>query len=154
MWSTIAVPLDLKRCVALERFEFTVELQSVSEVHDWILQTVRTITSPLFNEFVIWILRTTFHRWGQLWSLSKEGLKAVDASLNVIAGRNPNFRLVFQGDFSGEYGVIRHVVGIDYLPLASSKGYMMFEQAEDEESPLFKSGVLYPDSLDYTQLFC
>ena len=109
------------------------------------LQTVRTITSPLFNEFVIWFLRTsrTAHPRGLLWSMSQDGLKAVDASLNVIARRNPDFRLVFKGDFAGEYGVNRHVVGAHYLPLASSKGYIMLEQADIEENPLFKSGVLH-----------
>jgi len=74
--------------------------------------------------------------------MSEDGWKAVDASLSVLAGRNPNFRVVFKGDFGGEYGVIRHVVKSDYVPLASSKGVVVFEQADDEEDRLLELGLL------------
>ena len=53
--STTAI--NLRRCGVLERIELTIEIYNVSKVREWIPQTLGTITTPLFNEFVIWILR-------------------------------------------------------------------------------------------------
>ena len=80
----------------LERFEFTIQLSNLWQIHGWVHQTLRTVTSAPFNEFVVWILNTA-----QLWSLrrpmSVDGWKPVDALLIVLAERNPRFRAVFKG---------------------------------------------------------
>ena len=80
--------------------------------------------------------------WGLLYSMSVEGWKAVDASLNVLAGRNPDFRVVFRGDFAGDFYAIRQCVESDYLPIASLKGFVEFEQVSNVENRLLKSVIL------------
>lgn len=124
---TIGLPLDLKRSVVLERFEFAVRWPEVSTVPGWIHQTLRTITSPLFNELVIWILHVT-HPWGPPQLMNSNGWKVVDASLVVLAGRNPDFRVVVRGGFAGGNRVVRQRIESDYLPLASLNGILKFEQ--------------------------
>jgi len=74
--------------------------------------------------------------------MSIGGWKAVDALLDVLAGRNPDFRVVFRGDFAGDYHAIRQHIEIDYLPLSSLGGFVEFEQVSNVENRLFKSGVL------------
>jgi len=63
---TIVNPLDLRRNMVLERFEFTIGATNLSLVHEWIYQTLQTITSPLFNEFVIWLLGSEVPLFGCL----------------------------------------------------------------------------------------
>jgi len=118
--------------VVLERFEFDISSTSFPLVHGWIYKTLRTITSPAFNEFVIWLPDE-----GIPWNpVNSAGWKAVDASLNVLAERNPGFRVAFRVAFpSFSYdtrctwctyvGVPPFVV--NYLPLVSSKGLVKFE---------------------------
>ena len=91
----------------------------------------------MFNEFVIWFLHMT-HSWGLPYSMTAEGWKEVDASLNVLAERNPDFRVVFKGD----YDVIRGLIEEDYLPVASSKGFVVFDRAPKVENRFLKLGVL------------
>ena len=136
----VVIPLDLKRTVALERFEFTVELVHVSEIHKWIHQTLQTITSPRFNKLVIWILHMGYPQWGLLCSVDVDGWKEVDASLSALAGRHPDFRVVFRGDFAGDFNVIRHLIESDYLPRTSLRGSVMFEQAPNVENRFWKFG--------------
>ena len=138
---TTGPPLDLKRSAVLERFEFAVALHTVSKIHGWLDKTLRTITSPLFNELVIWILEV-LRLWGPPELMNVDGWKAVDASLNVLAGRNPDFRVVFRGDFTGDIRVIRRRVESDYLPLASLKGFLKFEQVPNVRIHRLHSGVL------------
>ena len=99
---TIATPLDLERNVVLERLELSVQFYSLPKVYRWVHRTLRKITSPLFNEFVFWILSTTF-LWNPSYPISAETVdrwKAVDALLNALAERSPDFRVVVRGDSS------------------------------------------------------
>jgi len=66
------------------------------------------------------------------------GWKAVDASLNVLAGRNPDFRVVFRGYFMEDCDVIRRCFESDYLPLAWPKGFVTFEQVFNAENRLWE----------------
>ena len=145
---TLVTPLDLKRSAVLERFEFTVEMYSISRVHEWIQQTLQTITSPLFSELVIWILHVQYP-WSLEASMSAESWKAVDLWLNVLAERNPSFGVVFRGDFGGDFwgdssggfdAVRQHIEGI-CLPLASSKNLVKFEFVSNVENRFWKLGV-------------
>ena len=129
----IGLPLDLKRSIVLERFEFAVTSHGFWKVHGWIHKTLRTITSPLFNELVIWIL-DVLRPWGPLQLTSFDGWKTVDASLNVLAGLNPDFRVVFRGDFAG---LNRQRIDNDHLPLASLKGFLKFEQVPNVRFTLY-----------------
>ena len=108
-------PLDLGRNVVLERFEFTIATTHLPYVHGWICRSLRTITSPLFNEFVIWLLGSGFPRS----PMNGDGWGTVDASLIALAERNPDFRVVFRGD--GDRWFIA-----SYLPLVWAKGLIQF----------------------------
>jgi len=102
--------------VVLERFELNITTNNLSLVHEWISRTLRTITSPVFNEFVIRLL-TTGYPWvplrGDDWG-------AIDASLDVLAKRHPDFRVVFTG--CGNSSFIA-----SYLPLAKSNGLIRLD---------------------------
>jgi len=112
---TIVNPLDLGRNMVLERFEFTIGATNLSLVHEWIYQTLQTITSPLFNEFVIWLLGSEVP-----WSLmNSNGWNVVDALLVALAERNPGFKVVFRGNGDELF------IG-SYLPLIWAKGLMQF----------------------------
>jgi len=123
------IPLDLKRNVVLESFEFNISLNSVSLVHEWVYQTLRTITSPAFNEFVIWILDSGFSQA----QMNRDGWAAVDALLKSMVERNPNFMVVFRGGFHsfrdnalGDSDGARSFVAI-YFPLVLSSRRVKFE---------------------------
>lgn len=126
--------------MVLERFEFNIHLSSLSLVHGWIYWTLRTITSPLFNEFMIWVLGEV-HPWSPM---NTNGWKAVDVLLNVLAGRNPDFRVVFKGDIytfrDGHGGICSFIEG--YLPLVSAKGLVRFQYAPHVENPFRKFRVV------------
>ena len=65
--------------------------------------------------------------------------------MDVLARRNPDFRVVFRGDFSGEdhdMTLIRQRVENYYLPLASLEGFVMFERVPDTENRLFECNIL------------
>jgi len=105
------------------------------------------ITSTRFDEFVIWILDGA-HLWSQQYPPSDVGWEDVDALLNILAERNPDFRVVFRGDFDsfrygmeGENGTVRRLIN-DYLPLVSSKGLVGFEPVRQVENRFWKSGIL------------
>ena len=103
--------------MALERLEFGVKMFSLGLVHEWIYLTLRSITSPVFNEFAIWILPSSpgLHpRW-----MNSAGWKVVDMLLDALAKRNPDFRVVIMED--GGWSSIA-----SYLPLATSKGLISF----------------------------
>ena len=77
--------------------------------------------------------------------MSEGGWKAVDASLIVLAGRNPNFRVVFKGYFGGDFNYLHRVVTSLYFPLASSKGIVVLKQAFNVENRLLELGICgYP----------
>ena len=128
------IPLDLEQNVVLERLELDAQLYSLSQVHQWVLQTLQTITSPLFNEFTFSIQTTFMWNWPCPFSVdSADGWKAVDASLNALAERNPGFRITIRGDSSSlrrgigeQYDAVRRFIE-SYLPLVSSKGSARFE---------------------------
>lgn len=149
----IADPLDLERNVVLERFEFSVQLSNLWRAHGWVHETVRTIRSPLFNEFVIWILGAS---WSPRFQQSVEGWKAVDELLGLLAERNPDFRVVFRGEFRSFHynsngagsdidvqdGInIRSIID-DQFPLVSSKSLVKFERVVCVENRFWKLGVL------------
>ena len=116
--------------MVLERFEFTINRGDISLVDGWICGALRTITSPLFNEFVIWFLDG-----GVLWSpMNIDGWKAVDAMLDALAKRNPDFRVVLIGCGDGSFIA-------SYLPLVRSRGLLRF-QSSREENRFKKSGLL------------
>jgi len=90
---TIATPLDLKRNTVLERFELGISSTGIALVHRWLYGTLRTITSPRFNEFVIllpngWIPLHPETGWGD-----------IDVLLESLARRNSDFKVVFRRDF-------------------------------------------------------
>ena len=141
--------------MVLERFEFTFQLSSLSQLDGWVYDTLQTITSPAFNEFVIWILNTIYP-WNLRFPVSAGGWGAVDALLYDLAKRNPDFRVVFKGDFrsfhySGneedpdsdvQIGLnIRSLID-GHFPLVSSKGLVTFEQVPHVENRFWKLGVL------------
>ena len=86
-------------------------MTSLSSVHEWIYRTLQTITSPVFNEFAIRLL-VSGHPWDPM---NRDGWGVVDASLDALAKRHPDFRVVFMG-----YGDWAFVEGL--LPLAKSNG--------------------------------
>jgi len=126
-------PLDLGRNVVLESVEFTIVTADLSLAHRWIYQTLQTITSPLFNEFVIWILG-----WGAPWSLvsddAYDGWMAVDALLVALAKRNPDFRVAFR-----RHGSCSFIAS--YLPLVWSKGLVQF-RCPRAENQFEKLGIV------------
>ena len=125
----------------LERLELNIQLSNLSQVHGWVHQTLQTINSPLFNEFVVWVLGA-----GYPWSpRGISGWKAVDELLDVLAGRNPDFKVVFKGDLysflHGDYDGVRSLIE-SYLPLVSSKGLVKFQHVPRAENSFGKLGVL------------
>jgi len=82
--------------------------------------------------------------------MSADGWKAVDASLNVLAGRNPTFGVVFKGNFNGAFvgafggafGAIRRHIEGDCLPIVSLKGLVKFELIPNAENRFQKLGVM------------
>jgi len=110
---TVATPLDLKQNVVLERFEFTTNVVNVPLAHGWVYQTLQSITSPVFNEFVVWVLN-----WRNPWDspeIPGDGWNAVDALLVSLAKRNPDLRVVFMGN--GQWSAVEH-----HFPLTKAKG--------------------------------
>jgi len=139
----IAISLDLKQIVMLERLEFGVSLASISMVYDWIYQTLQTITSPVFNEFVIRLLDV-----GNPWArMNRDGWAAVDALLNSTAEGNPDFRVVFKGNFSSfRDSTLSNPNGIrsfitSFMPLVSSSRWVKFEYVSHAESNRGRFGV-------------
>ena len=129
---TIATPLDLKQNVVLERFEFSTVMTNVPLAHGWVYQTLRSITSPVFNEFVVWVLN-----WRQLWEqpITGDGWKVVDELLVSLAQRNPGLRVVFMGN--GQWSAV-----VNHLPLTRSKG--LFRSGSFQvENPFRRFG--FPD---------
>jgi len=107
--------VDLGQNVALERLEFTVRITELALADECIYKALQTITSPLFNEFAIWLVGS-----GVPGSpMNGDGWKAVDALLIALGERNPGFRIVFSGH--GDESFIAC-----YLPLVLSKGLVQF----------------------------
>ena len=128
------IPLDLEQNVVLERLELDAQLYTLSQVHQWVNQTLRTITSPSFNEFTFSIQTTSTRNLPCLFSVdSADGWKAVDASLNALAERNPGFRVTIRGHspslrrgVGDQYDAVRRFLE-SYLPLVSLRSLVMFE---------------------------
>ena len=141
------LPPDLRRCVVLERFEFDVRLSDFWQLRGWIHKALQMITSTRFNEFMIWIIDAVHPRKPR-YPRNGVGWESVDALLIVLAERNPDFRVVFRGDFDsfrcdmeGEYGTLRRLIE-GHLPLVSSKGLMKFEPVRQVENRFWKSGIM------------
>lgn len=129
--------LNLHRNVPLERLELHTDLPSLSHAHQWVYWTLRGITSPVFNEFVIWV-RGERCGWG---SVTTDSWKAVELALGALAERNPDFRVVFRGDcpsFRDGHWLPCHQARsfFDYyLPAVSSKGFAKFEYVPLVDTP-------------------
>ena len=96
---------------------------------------------------MVWILRI-FYPWSQTYPFYDADWEAVDALLNVLAGRNSDLRVVFRGDFDsfrygsrGEHYTVRWLMEAR-LPLVSSKGLVRFEQVPDAENQYWKSDII------------
>ena len=135
---TTATTLDLKQNVVLERFEFDISLASTSQVHGWVYKTLQTITSPVFKELVIW-LSNSGAPWDEI-PMESAGWGGVDATLESLSERNPDFRIVLRGDSpSSFYGTWGNHNGdpsfvVSHLPVVSSKGLVRFERVHDSEN--------------------
>jgi len=113
--------VDLGQNVVLERLEFTVRIAELALADECIYKALQTITSPLFNEFAIWLVGS-----GVPGSpMNGDGWKAVDALLIALDKRNPGFRIVFRGH--GDESFLA-----SYLPLIWSKGLIQFHFSSAE----------------------
>lgn len=73
----------------------------------------------------------------------------MDALLNALAERSPDFRVVVRGDSSStqchgtenDHGAVRWFTE-NYLPLISSKGLVKFEYVPHVENRFWKSHIL------------
>ena len=130
---TIAIPLDLKRNVVLERFELGISSTDISLIHGWLYGTLRTITSPTFNEFVI----SLSDGWVPLHPENTAHWGAIDVLFESLARRNSDFKVVFKREFPPfPYGTLPTVPSFiaNYLPLVLSKGLLKFENVPRVES--------------------
>ena len=117
------------------------------EAGPWILQTLRTITSNRFNEFVIWVSDVRIPLFLGYPLLSDDRWGGVDALLDVLADRNPDFRVVFRGDINLFHCSEGHrddagTLVEAHLPYFSSRGLVKFEQAPRVEKGARKLGIL------------
>jgi len=124
---TIAIPLDLKRNVVLERFELGISSTDISLVHGWLCGTLRTITLSTFNEFVI----SLSNGWIPLHPENNARWGDIDVLFESLARRNSDFKVVFRKEFP--YGTLPTYGGVpsfiaNYLPLVSSKGLLRLEE--------------------------
>ena len=86
-------------------------MTDLSLAQGWIYEILQSITSPVFNEFVIWVLDNGYPPT----PMNGNDWKAMDASLVFLAKRNPGFKLVLTGN-----GYCSFIMS--YLPLATSEG--------------------------------
>ena len=110
--------------MVLERFELTVvSLAHILLVHGWVYRTLQTITSPVFNKFVVWLLdgRTP---WTQM---NNSAWKPVDELLCILAERNPDFWVEFMVARPDGWVLMR-----SYLPLVRSVGLIEFSSPRVE----------------------
>ena len=131
----------------LERFQLNIDLPCLPIGRKWICQTLQTITSPTFNEFVVRSLYG-WRPWDQQSTYCWEDL---DASLSVLAERNPDFRVVLRAvppqsphTIWRTYDEVRSLT-TSCLPLASSMGLLKFEHVHDAEDMHWKIDCLDPD---------
>ena len=128
---TVGIPLDLKKNVVLERFEFNTMMSNLSLVHRWIYDTLRSITSPVFKEFVIWILNSGC----PVTPMDIGDWRDVDRLLISMATGNPGLRVELMG--YGDWSFITN-----YLPLAMSTGMITSGSPVEEENLFSKLAVL------------
>ena len=138
---TVIPPFDLRGNVVLERFELSIALSGLPPIHKWISRTLRSITSPMFNEFVIWVTNESF----PLDLARADGWKVMDTVvLNALAERNPDFRVVFRVGFPSFYGGRpsdypgTSLFIANYLPLTSAKGLVKIERVPRVENRFAK----------------
>jgi len=130
--------LDLARNTALERLELHAELTSLPRAHEWICQTLPTITSPAFSELVVWA-RGSGNVYGTPGDI--DGWKRVESSFGTLAIHNPDFRVVFRGDCPSPpfgcwctYDKARSFFE-SYLPVVLSNGLARFEHVPHVDNP-------------------
>jgi len=104
---------------------------NLSLIHEWIYWTLRSITSPVFNELVIWILNSGY----PVTPMSIGGWRVVDTLLVSMAGTNPGFRVKLTGN--GDWPFL-----MSYLPLATSTGMITIGPPVEEENLFLKLAVL------------
>ena len=140
-------PLDLSKNVMLERFKLIIDLTRLPIGRGWVCRMLQTVTSPAFNELVIWSL----YGW-RLWDQQSTGSwEDLDALLSVLAERNPDFRVVFRAvppqspqsphDIWHTCEEVRSLT-TSCLPLASLMGLLKFEHAHDAEDIDWKMDCL------------
>jgi len=130
--------LDLGQNVALERLEIHFELDPLLRAHEWVCRTLKTITSPAFNEFVIWVLGS-----GDIYPTQEDinGWKAVESSLGALALHNPDFRVVVKGNCpSPPFGCWctydkARLFFETCLPVVLSNGLARFEHVPHVDNP-------------------
>ena len=123
-------PLDLKRSVVLERFELSITRTGLPLAYGWIYEILQSITSPVFDEFVIWVLDVRYPPA----PMNDNDWKAVDELLVFLAERNPGIRLVLTGD--GDWSSIA-----SSFPLSTSEG-LLRTRSTRVENRFKKFGVL------------
>jgi len=139
-------PLDLKQNVVLERFELDISAAGAPPIRGWIYLTLRTINSPAFKEFTIWLPNKGIP-WDQT-PMDSARWWGVDSWLLSLSKRNPDFRIVLRGDSpSSSYGTWYNHNGVlsfvvSYWPLVSSNGLVKFERVPHSENRFGKTGLL------------
>ena len=128
---TAAAPLDLKQHVVLERFEFSTMMTDLPQAHRWIYLTLQSITSPVFNEFVIWVHDTRY----PVTPMNIGSWRAVETLLISMAERNPSLRVELVGNCDLPFIT-------SCLPLATSMGLITFSSPTKKENPFLKLGAL------------
>jgi len=130
--------------VALERLELHIALSSLPRAHEWVYWTLRSITSPAFNEFVIWVQGEQYDQTPRYIN----GWEGVGSSLGALADQNPDFRVVFRGNCPSflcdpwrAYGGARLFFEI-YMPAVLSKGFAKFDYVPRIDKPCWEWGLL------------
>ena len=129
--------------MGLERLELTIQVTALQLAGEWVHRTLRTIASPVFREFVIWVVNGVYP-----WSpVSTLGWAAVELSLDALAERNPDFRVVLRGelpliygtwcDYDGNYSSFE-----SYLPIVPLKSFVTYEYVSHVENGVWRLGGL------------
>lgn len=118
--------MDLRDSSVLEKFEFEVDLASLSGTPGWLYRTLWKTSSPAFKEFTISISNCSSA--ADLRAAMGEGeWRSVDAYLWVLAKFQPSFKVVFRVGFgSGEDYVVGGLVD-EHFSLVSNKGIVKIE---------------------------
>lgn len=129
--------------MALERLELTIQLETLPLAHEWVHRTLRTIASPAFSEFVIWVMKGVYPWRSESSSL---GWAAVESSLDALAECNPDFRVLLRGELPLIHGTWcgsdgTHSFFQSYLPIIPPKSFVKYESVSNVENRVWGSFV-------------